>query len=61
MRQRCEVCGVEIDGECVFFSFPKGNVGSRARLRARVCQYAKRPGCINEFEEIVEAECWKPI
>ncbi|WP_228035342.1 hypothetical protein [Oculatella sp. LEGE 06141] len=42
----CPACGVKIEaGERVLFS--AGPVGTRARLWARVCQYAKKPGCIN--------------
>ena len=58
--ETCSVCGVEIEGDLVKFSY--GNPGSRDRLRARVCVYAKKPGCINDpAAEVVKAEAWKPI
>ena len=58
--ETCSVCGVEIEGDLVKFSY--GKPGSRDRLRARVCVYAKKPGCINDpAGEIVEAEEWKSI
>ncbi len=54
-RQRCTVCGVEIQGmvgggDLVHFS--QGGPGSRAKLWARVCQYlkgdAQRAQCLNQ-------------
>jgi hypothetical protein len=46
---RCPACEVVITpDDQVLFSF--GKPGTRARLYARVCQYAKRPGCINTDE-----------
>ncbi|ACK67373.1 conserved hypothetical protein [Rippkaea orientalis PCC 8801] len=48
----CPVCGVKIEGEDkVLFSC--GPVGTRARLWARVCQYAKNPDCINQNKEAI--------
>jgi hypothetical protein len=41
----CPVCGVSIEGDIVHFSH--GRPGTRERLQARVCQFAKKPGCIN--------------
>jgi hypothetical protein len=42
----CPACGVKIvGGDKVIFSV--GAPGTRSRLWARVCQYAKKPGCIN--------------
>ncbi|WP_448599260.1 hypothetical protein [Thermoleptolyngbya sp.] len=47
----CPACGVKIapggiTGDRVLFS--AGPPGTRATLWTRVCQYAKRPGCINK-------------
>jgi hypothetical protein len=48
--QKCPVCGVSIvGGKVVLFS--SGGAGTLARLQARVCQFAKKPGCINTNEE----------
>jgi hypothetical protein len=47
--QNCPVCGVTVSGTVVRFS--NGSSGSPARLFARVCQYAKKPGCINTDTE----------
>lgn len=46
--QKCPVCGVLIeDGSKVIFSC--GPSGTRARLYARVCQFAKdKDNCINQ-------------
>lgn len=45
----CPVCSVRITGDTVIFSH--GKPGTRERLYARVCQYAKdRAGCINPSE-----------
>lgn len=48
--QVCPVCGVKIlqviGGDRVLFS--AGPPGTRAVLWARVCQYAQKPGCINQ-------------
>lgn len=44
--ETCSACGVKIEGgDKVLFSV--GAPGTRSRLWARVCQYAKKPGCIN--------------
>ena len=44
--QICPVCSVKIEsGKKVLFSH--GKPGTRERLYARVCQYAKKNGCIN--------------
>ncbi|KMM17241.1 hypothetical protein [Synechococcus sp. GFB01] len=54
-RQRCSVCGVEIQGmvggsDLVHFSH--GTPGTRAKLWARVCQYLrddeKQRQCLNQ-------------
>lgn len=46
---KCPACGVEItDQGKVLFSH--GGPGTKARLRARVCQFAKKSGCINDYE-----------
>ncbi len=47
--QNCPVCGVTVSGTVVRFS--NGSSGSPARLFARVCQYAKKAGCINTDPE----------
>ncbi|BFM40557.1 hypothetical protein [Synechocystis sp. LKSZ1] len=45
----CPVCGVTIEnGAKVVFS--AGPAGTRARLWARVCNFAKSPDCINQDE-----------
>lgn len=49
--QTCPICGVQIApggqaGDRVIFS--SGPQGTRAKLWARVCQFNKKPGCINE-------------
>ncbi|MGB3297711.1 MAG: hypothetical protein WBA76_05535 [Phormidesmis sp.] len=49
--QTCSVCSVKIisgaaGGDRVIFS--TGPEGTRAKLWARVCQYNKKPGCLNE-------------
>ena len=46
----CPVCGVKIlGGDKVVFS--SGPMGTRGRLWARVCNYAKPVGCINQDQE----------
>ena len=56
--QTCPACGVKVDGGVVHFSV--GAPGSRAKLYARVCQFAKKAGCINtdpsEIGEIKESD-----
>lgn len=52
-KQQCPVCGVCIaNKETVLFSY--GKPGTRARLKARVCQFvkdeSKKAQCINTFE-----------
>ncbi len=49
--QICPVCGVSIteDGQV---NFKSGSPGTRARLYARVCQYASQPGCINQESQL---------
>lgn len=45
----CPVCGVTIEnGSKVIFS--AGPSGTRARLWARVCNYAQNASCINQDE-----------
>ena len=55
--QVCPVCKVKIDGETALFSY--GEPGSKERLYARVCQYARKPGCINSVKEVSEADMEK--
>ncbi|MEM6256283.1 MAG: hypothetical protein AAF821_25500 [Cyanobacteria bacterium P01_D01_bin.156] len=50
-EQICPVCGVTITNDVVQFS--NGSKGTRARLYARVCQYAKKPECINQDKELI--------
>ncbi|MBP0017317.1 MAG: hypothetical protein J7647_07135 [Cyanobacteria bacterium SBLK] len=45
--QTCPICHVAIAPDDTVY-FASGNPGSRARLYARVCQYAKKPECINK-------------
>ncbi len=64
--QTCPVCSVQIitgaaGGDRVIFS--SGPQGSRAKLWARVCQFNKQPGCINEqgkTETITADDYYKP-
>jgi hypothetical protein len=50
--QVCPVCGVTIEnGARVIFS--AGPAGNRARLWARVCNYAQNPECINQDEAAI--------
>lgn len=56
--QTCPICSVKIiaaaggDGTALpkedRVIFSSGPQGTRAKLWARVCQYNKKPGCINE-------------
>lgn len=49
-QETCPICKVVIEDDAkVLFSY--GPPGTRARLWARVCNYAKNPGCINQCEE----------
>lgn len=48
-EQTCPVCGVTVANDVVQFS--NGSTGTRARLYARVCQYAKKPECINQDKD----------
>ena len=50
-EQTCPVCGVTIIEDVVQFS--NGSKGTRARLYARVCQYAKKPDCINQDKALI--------
>ena len=51
--EKCPVCGVEIEnGSKVNFS--AGPYGTRARLRARVCNYVQSPNCINQNEKDID-------
>lgn len=43
--QVCPACSVRLSGDTVLWS--TGKLGTRAQLAARVCCYAKKPGCIN--------------
>ncbi|WP_204106039.1 MULTISPECIES: hypothetical protein [Spirulina sp. CCY15215] len=50
--QTCPICRVKIaHDDKVYFS--SGQPGTRARLYARVCQYAKKAGCINQNKEAI--------
>lgn len=55
--QTCPVCGVKIlplvGGDRVLFSV--GAPGTRATLWTRVCQYAQKPGCINQKQDEIGA------
>ncbi len=62
----CPVCRVKIEtgnGDKVIFS--SGSPGTRAKLWARVCQYVKKPGCINQEQEAIGTisanDYYKPI
>ncbi|MEA5463302.1 hypothetical protein [Leptothoe sp. PORK10 BA2] len=50
--QNCPVCGVTIANNEVV-QFANGSTGTRARLYARVCQYAKKPDCINQDKNLI--------
>lgn len=50
-NQSCPVCGVTITNDVV--QFANGSEGTRARLYARVCQYAKKPDCINQDKTLI--------
>lgn len=49
----CPVCNVLIEGDVVRFSY--GPPGTRTKLKARVCQFAKREGCINPQTSLKDA------
>lgn len=49
--QSCPVCGVTIANDVVHFA--NGSTGTRARLYARVCQYAKKPDCVNQDKALI--------
>jgi hypothetical protein len=48
----CPICGVKIEGENKVL-FSAGSPGSRSRLWVRVCQYIKKPGCINQDKKAI--------
>ena len=50
--QVCPICNISIteDGQA---NFSTGSPGTRARLYARVCQFAQKPGCINQDSELI--------
>ena len=48
----CPVCSVKIIGDDKVI-FSSGPVGTRARLWARVCSYANKPGCINQDQDAI--------
>lgn len=50
-EQICPICGVTVANDVVEFS--NGSTGTRAKLYARVCQYAKKPDCINQDKELI--------
>lgn len=53
----CPSCKVVICGDIVKFSY--GSPGTKAKLYARVCRYAKIPGCINDYSgEITKSDCY---
>lgn len=53
MIETCPVCGVKIeDNAKVIFSY--GSSGTKSRLWARVCQFAKNDDCINDFNEMAD-------
>lgn len=64
--QTCPICSVSIavgapGGDRVIFS--SGPQGSRAKLWARVCQFNKKSGCLNEQgknETISADDYYKP-
>lgn len=59
--KQCPVCQVKIGPRGTVY-FSHGKPGTKARLYARVCQYASIPGCINDFEgEISENDTYKPL
>lgn len=49
--QRCPICRVSIVNGQV--QFATGNQGTRAQLYARVCRYARIPGCINQNRVLI--------
>ena len=51
-RKICPVCNVSITADDQV-NFSNGRPGTRARLYARVCQYAQKPGCINQSSELI--------
>ena len=51
-HQVCPVCGVSITGDGQV-NFANGRPGTRARLYARVCQYAQKPECINQEPQLI--------
>ena len=54
-KQTCAACGVVIENDIVYFSF--GEPGTRSRLKARVCQYAKEKSkCINQQDVTFKPE-----
>ncbi|MEL4894011.1 hypothetical protein [Crocosphaera sp. Alani8] len=63
-RETCSVCGVKIVGEDTVI-FSSGPVGTRGRLWARVCSYAKKTGCINQdhqaIGEVHENDYYNPL
>ena len=50
--QICQICGVSITPQGQV-NFSNGTPGTRARLYARVCRYAQKPGCINQEPELI--------
>lgn len=64
--QTCPICNVQIvpggtgDDRVIFSTGP---VGTRAKLWARVCQFTKQSGCINQEgknETITDSDYYKP-
>lgn len=53
----CPACGVTITDSCEVL-FSTGKPGTKERLYARVCQFAKKEGCINtgELKELTESD-----
>lgn len=50
--QVCSLCKVKVTRSHTVL-FANGQPGSRGRLWARVCQYAKKPGCINQEQDLI--------
>ncbi|MEM9266571.1 MAG: hypothetical protein AAGA46_13705 [Cyanobacteria bacterium P01_F01_bin.13] len=50
-EQTCPACEVTIANDVV--QFANDSTGTRARLYARVCQYVKKPDCINQDKQLI--------
>lgn len=50
--EKCTVCGISrLNGTFIFSHNNKPTTPNQ--VKTRICQYTKRPGCINEVGEIV--------